>query len=141
MSRVYWDTMVFVYLLEGNPQLGGMAREAYEACLRRNDTICTSVFTFGELLVLPRRKDDHRVVNELTEFMQSGEIELVPFTIDVADEYSRVRAGLLLKAADAIHVATAITARADVFVTNDEGIRRQRISSIPFVVGLDGKIF
>lgn len=133
--------MVFVYLLEGNPQFGGMAQEAYEACLRRNDTICTSVFTFGELLVLPRRKEDHRVVNELTEFMQGGEIELVPFTLDVADHYSRVRAGLRLKAADAIHVATAITARADVFVTNDEGIRRQQIASIPFVVGLDGKIF
>ncbi|MGA8043663.1 MAG: PIN domain-containing protein [Terracidiphilus sp.] len=138
---MYWDTMVFVYLLEGNPQFAAMAREAYEACLRRNDTICTSVFTFGELLVLPRRKEDHRVVHELTEFMQSGEIELVPFTMEAADHYSRVRAGLRLKAADAIHVATAIAARADVFVTNDEAIRRQQIASIPFVVGLDGKIF
>jgi predicted nucleic acid-binding protein len=133
--------MVFVYLLEGNPQFGEMAREAYQACLRRNDTICTSVFTFGELLVLPRRREDHRIVHELTDFMQSGEIELVPFTLDTADHYSRVRTGLRLKAADAIHVATAITARADVFVTNDEEIRRQQIGFIPFVVGLDGKIF
>ena len=75
------------------------------------------------------------------EFMRSGEIELVPFTLEAADQYSRVRATMRLKAADAIHVATAITARADVLVTNDEGIRRQKIPSIPFVVGLDGKIF
>ena len=141
MSRVYWDTMVFVYLIEGHPQFGAMAREAYEACLRRNDTICTSVFTVGELLVLPRRISDQTVVDALMEFMRSGEIELVPFTLEAADQYSRVRATMRLKAADAIHVATAITARADVLVTNDEGIRRQKIPSIPFVVGLDGKIF
>ena len=74
--------------------------------------------------------------------MLGGEIELLPFTAETAVQYSAVRAQTRLKAADAIHAATAILAKADLFVTNDQGIRKQAIPcGFPFIAGLDGKIF
>jgi predicted nucleic acid-binding protein len=133
--------MIFAYLLEGNAEFGQQSRAAYEAITRRGDTICTSVFTVGELLVLPRKKSDHRIISAIQGFMQGGEVELLPFTLNTAVLYSEVRAESRLKAADAIHVATAIAARANFFLTNDKELQKQKISGIPYIMGLDGKYF
>jgi len=141
LSLVYWDTMIFAYLLEGNAEFGNQSRAAYEAITRKGDTICTSVFTVGELLVLPKKKGDHRIISAIQGFMQGGEVELLPFTINTAVLYSEVRAENKLKAADAIHVATAIAAHAIIFLTNDKDLQRQNIRGIPYVIGLDGKYF
>ncbi|MGA9669124.1 MAG: type II toxin-antitoxin system VapC family toxin [Terracidiphilus sp.] len=141
MSRVYWDTMLFAYILEGNPVFGKQTREAYQALFSRGDTICTSVFTLGEILVRPRMVKDEKAYQAIRSFMRGGDIELVPFTAETAEEYSTVRAQTRLKAADAIHVASAIQSKADLFVTNDLEIRKKRIPGLPFIAGLDGKIF
>jgi len=141
MSRVYWDTMLFAYVLEGNPDFGQATQEAYLEFLRRGDTICTSVFTLGEILVKPRMVKDTTAFESIRRFMRSGEIELIPFTAEVAEQYSAVRAQTRLKAADAIHAATAIVANVHLFVTNDLDFRKQQIPGLPLIAGLDGKIF
>ena len=141
MSRIYWDTMLFVYVLEGNPVFGQRTREAYEAFVRRGDTICTSVFTLGEILVRPKMVKDDAAYRSIRNFMRGGEIELLPFTAETAEQYSAVRAQTKLKAADAIHAASAILAKVQLFVTNDLDLRKQEIPDLPFITGLDGKIF
>jgi predicted nucleic acid-binding protein len=73
--------------------------------------------------------------------MHSGEIELLPFTAETAEQYSLVRAQTRLEAADAIHAASAVLAQVHLFVTNDLDIRKQKIPGLPFVAGIDGKIF
>jgi predicted nucleic acid-binding protein len=141
MRRVYWDTMVFAYLLEGNPVFGPQTRLAYESALNYGDRLCTSVFTLGELLVLPRKKNDSTAITEIEQFFRGGEVEMLPFTWDTAEQYSKIRADIRVKAADAIHLASAVENGAALFVTNDQEVLRQRIPGLPFVVGLDGKIF
>jgi predicted nucleic acid-binding protein len=141
MSLVYWDTMLFAYILEGNPVFGKQTREAYKAFRQRGDTICTSVFMLGEILVRPKMVKDDAAYDSIRHFMLGGEIELLPFTAETAEQYSSVRAKTKLKAADAIHAATAVLAKADLFVTNDQDIRKQLIPGLPFIAGLDGKIF
>lgn len=141
MSRVYWDTMLFAYILEGNPVFGQPAREAYEVFMSRGDTICTSVFTLGEILVKPKMAKNRAISSAIRDFMRGGEIELLSFTAETAEEYSTVRAQTRLKAADAIHAATAIQSKVDLFITNDLELRKQKIPGLPFIAGLDGKIF
>ena len=141
MRRVYWDTMVFAYLLEGNAQFEPQVRAAYDALVRSGDRLCTSVFTLGELLVLPRRRGDQVAITAITGFLRSGEVEMVPFNWAAAEQYSVLRADTRLRAADAIHLACAIEAGADLFVTNDHDLRRLRGPRLPIIVGLDGRIF
>ena len=141
MNRIYWDTMLFAYILEGNAVFGKATRQAYEAFLQWGDMICTSVFTLGEVLVRPRMLKDDAACDSIRRFMRGGEIELLPFTADTAEHYSSVRAQTRLKAADAIHVASAIHSKVDLFVTNDQEIRKQKIPGLPLIAGLDGKIF
>ena len=133
--------MVFAYLLEGHPVFEPRVRAAYDAMVQGGDQLCTSVFTLGELLVLPRRRADQTAITAITDFLRSGEVEIIPFNWGAAEQYSILRADTRVKAADAIHLACAIEARVDLFLTNDQELRRLRIPRIPFIVGLDGKIF
>ena len=109
--------------------------------LERNDTLCTSVFTVGEVLTLPRRKKNEALVAALRRYMLGGEIELLPYTLATSEIYSEVRAATALKAADAIHLATAAEAGARLFVTNDHQLQRIKMPGIPLIAGLDAKLW
>lgn len=141
MSRVYWDTMMFIYIQEGNPQFAPLARRAYEAMKERGDTLCTSVFTVGEVLTLPRREKRDALVSALRGYMVDGEIELLPFTLSTAEIYSQVRAATALKAADAIHLASATEAGVRLLVTNDQQLQRIKMPGIPLIAGLDARLW
>lgn len=141
MSRVYWDSNLFIYLHEGHPTFGPRVQRIYEELIARNDALCTSVFTVGEVLTLPLRMKDDAAVAAISESMLSGEIELLPFTLAMAQRYGKIRAASSLKAADALHLATAIESKASLFVTNDHQLQRLQVPEKPFTVGLDGKLF
>ena len=141
MSRIYWDTMLFVYLFEGDPQFGARVAEVYQQMLHRDDILCTSMFTVGEVLVGPQKKGSSQVVAEIKSHFSDDEVELIPFTLGVAEEYSRIRAVHGVRPADAIHLASAAQARIDLFLTNDRKLLGLKVPGINFIVGLDGKLF
>ncbi len=141
MTRIYWDTNLFIYLHEDHPEFGPLVRRIYESLIARNDTLCTSVFTVGEVLTLPLRMKDEAVVSTIRDSMMSGEVELLPFTLAMAQRYGQIRAVSSLKAADAIHLATAIEAKVNLFVTNDPQLQKLQVPEKPWTVGLDGRLF
>lgn len=141
MSRIYWDTMLFVYLLESDPQFGSRANEIKKDITRRGDRLCTSVFTVGEVLVGPRKKGVAPVVAKLTEYFSGADVELIPFTFATAEEYSRIRAAHAVPPADAIQLASAAQSRVDLFLTNDRRLLKLNIPGITFIAGLDARLF
>jgi uncharacterized protein len=141
VSRIYWDTMLFIYFLEGQPEFGPRVRQIYREMERRGDRLCTSVFTIGETLVGPQRRRAASVVREIKNYFQSGDIELIPFTANTAEAYGRIRAENAVLPADAIHLASAAETRADLFLTNDRSLQRLNISGIKFIAGLDATVF
>jgi len=140
VNRVYWDSMLFIYLLEGNPKYGGRVQRMHEAMLRRGDILCTSIFTVGEVLTGPRKRNDVAGINGLKKFFDSKDVEILPFTIEAADRYSMIRAETRVSQADGIHLATAAAAGVDLFITNDEKLRALTIQGIRFFADLDGKV-
>jgi predicted nucleic acid-binding protein len=141
MSRIYWDTMLFVYLLEGHPQFGNRVARIYEHMALRGDILCTSTFTVGEVLVGPQKKGATQIVEAVKDHFTGGEIELIPFTLGIAEEYSRIRAAFPVLPADAIHLASAAQSRIDLFLTNDRKLLRLNLQGISFIAGLDAKLF
>lgn len=141
MTRVYWDSNLFIYLHEDHPEFGPRVRRIYEEMIARNDTLCTSVFTVGEVLTLPLRLKDEAATDAIRESMLSGEVELLPFTLATAQRYAQIRALCSIKPADAIHLATAIETKVNLFVTNDYKFRQFRLPEMPLAIGLDGKLF
>jgi predicted nucleic acid-binding protein len=140
MSRIYWDTMLFAYFLEANPQFGPRVRQIHQEMMRRGDVLCTSIFTVGEMLTGPEKTKAFVKVKETREFFESDEVEIIPFTINTAEAYAKIRAANSILLADAIHLASAAESRTDLFLTNDKKLQRLNIPGIKFIAGLDGKL-
>lgn len=142
MSRVYWDSMLFVYVFEGNLTFASQVRAILDEMQRRGDVLCTSVFTMGEVLTGPRRFGQPADVTRARQFfVSSGRVELLPFSVETSDRYSVIRASNRVEPADAIHLATASEFGVELFLTNDRRLHKLSIPGIHFIAGLDGKIF
>src|ERR1035437_3975607 len=50
VSRIYWDTMLFVYWLEDHPEHAARMNQIHKRMEARRDTLCTSALTLGEVL-------------------------------------------------------------------------------------------
>lgn len=140
MSRIYWDTMLFVYLLENNPEFGGRVQRVLDSMRRREDVLCTSSLTLGEVLVGPYQANAVDVGREIREYFNLPDVEVLGFDADTAEIYARIRANNQVSPADAIHLATAAQIRADLFLTNDRRLSRLTIPGIHFIAGLDNNL-
>ena len=61
MSKIFWDTNLFVYLVEGGAETDRVAT-LRRRMLKRGDELLTSALTLGELLVKPAEKGNTTLV-------------------------------------------------------------------------------
>lgn len=141
MSRVYWDTMLFVYWLEDHPVYAKRVRHILLKMEERQDRLCTSSFTAGEVLVGPYKLKAPAVAKQIREVFESQFVEVLPFTLETADLYARIRAQHAVSPADAIHLACAAKAKTDLFLTNDAALPGKVIPGIHFIAGLNTNLF
>ena len=57
-----------------------------------------------------------------------------------ASRYAQIRSELRVAPADAIHLASASEAGADLFLTNDQRLKGKIVAGIQFIAGLDTNI-
>ena len=92
MSLVYWDTMLFVYWLEDNQAYAPRVQAVFDRLAKRGDTLCTSVFSVGEILVGPYKQQQPELAAKIKAYFQSPRVQLLPFTADTAQRYAQIRA-------------------------------------------------
>jgi predicted nucleic acid-binding protein len=109
--------------------------------LERGDNLCTSIFTIGEVLTGFHKRRDRERASEAREMFQLPDIRILPFSLEVMERYAQIRADQRLTPADAIHLATASVARANLFLTNDAAIAKLTVPGIDFVAGLNVNLF
>ena len=134
MTRVFWDTNLFVYLLEG----GGFAarvKEIRSRMLDRGDQLVTSALTLGELLVKPREQGELVVRDHEATIRKIATI--LAFDAPCAARYAAIRADRTIKAPDAIQLACAAAAGVDLFITNDDRLSRKHVPDVKFITSLD----
>ncbi len=136
MSRIFWDTMLFVYWLEDHPRYGARVNHILSRMRERNDEWCTSSLAVGEVLVGPCKQQGEEAVQRVQEFFHSTLIRVVPFTVEAATRYAMIRAKLTVVPADAIHLACAAEADTDLFLTNDTYLVGKIVPGIKFIAGL-----
>ena len=71
---------------------------------------------------------------------EQPEIRLLPLSIDLAERHAQIRPDQHLNPADAIHLATALVARANLFLTNS-AISKPTVPGIGLVPGLNVNLF
>ena len=141
MSRIYWDSMLFIYWLEDHPLHASRMNRIHECMEQRGDRLCTSVFTVGEVLTGLYKREAMETAAQVREAFHSPQIELIPFSPETSDRYARIRASCRVSPADAIHLASAATAGIDLFLTNDQRLQPLSIHGIQFIAGMDVNLF
>jgi len=134
MTRVFWDTNLFVYLLEGGA-FAARVKHLRARMLERGDQLVTSALTLGELLVQPAERSPAAVRDHETTLRQIATI--LPFDASAAPRYAAIRADRAIKAPDAIQLACAATAGVDLFITNDDRLSRKHVPDVKFITSLD----
>ena len=89
MTRVYWDSMMFIYLLEDHPQYRDRIRYLLEQAERRRHSLCTSTFTLGEVLTGVYQKGTEEQAARIRELLRPPLVELLPFTENAAWRFAR----------------------------------------------------
>jgi len=140
MSLVYWDTMLFVYLFEGHPEFKARVAQITHRMEARGDTLCTSVFTVGEILAGPSRTQRWDEVSKVRAFFRSAELRLLEFKLSTAEIFAEIRGRAGISAGDAIHLACAAEARVDLFLTHDKRLAKKIVPGIQFIATLDSDI-
>jgi predicted nucleic acid-binding protein len=141
VSRVYWDTMLFIYWLEDHPEYGRRVDAIHSRMEQRHDQLITGAFTFGEVLAGAYRKGAPQLADESRRLLRNVVAEVVPFTLETADHYARIRGTPGITPADAIHLASAAQAGSDLFLTNDKRLVGKIVPGIQFIASLDTDLF
>jgi predicted nucleic acid-binding protein len=136
MSRIFWDTNLFIYLFEGYGQFSLRVQSLRKRMLERGDQLLTSTLTLGELLVKPMDMRDAELCKKYEEAIAKSAI-IVSFENKAAVQYARIRRDRTIRPPDAIQLACASVAQTDLFITNDGRLHSKRIDGIQFIVSLD----
>jgi predicted nucleic acid-binding protein len=136
MSRIFWDSNLFIYLFEDNPEFSPVVADLRQKMLVRGDHLLTSMLTLGEILVKPSTRGDLAAC-QLYENVLGKTALLLPFDLKAARRYAAIRCIPKVKGPDAIQLACAAEAGVDLFVTNDRRLQGKQVEGIQFIVALD----
>ncbi|MGB7100573.1 MAG: PIN domain-containing protein [Xanthobacteraceae bacterium] len=127
-KRVYVDSNVLIYAVEGIPATAGPAKELIKLLRARRDLMFTSEITLAEVLAPSKRRGawplqaKRRVYLDL--LIWSGAVSLLPVTREILIRTADLRKISPLKLPDAIHLISAIQSKCRFLVTGDADFKK-----------------
>ena len=123
-EKLYLDTNIFIYLVEGHPTFAQPLSALFERLELDVVQAVTSELSIAEVLVKPIRDNKPTLVDIYKRLLDpASKIRTLPIDRATLLSSADARARFGGRAFDAIHVATALLAGCTCFITNDEGIR------------------
>jgi predicted nucleic acid-binding protein len=137
MARIFWDTNLFIYLFEHNPDWSARVIQFRQRMVARKDELLTSYLTVGEALTKPREMGNSMLEKSYLNFFVDGPIQLIGFEMEAAKRYAEIRSRERIRPADAMQLACAAASRTDLFVTNDNRLSALTVAGITFITGIE----
>ena len=137
MSRIFWDTNLFVYLLEDKGERTEQVVALRQRMIERQDQLLTSALTLSEILVKPLEAGDRELMRHYERTITAS-AAVLPFDQAASAAFATVRQDPSIHPADAIQLACASVASVDMFITNDQRLRRHVVPGIHFIQSLQG---
>ena len=118
------DTSAFIYLIEKHPIFFPAVEPVFQAIDAGSVQAVTSVLTLLEVLVKPIETKATALADDFRAAVSaSASLRVIDLDRPIAERAAAIRADHGFRTPDAIHLATASLAGANVFVTNDDGLR------------------
>lgn len=140
MSRIFWDSMLFIYLLEDHPTFSLRSRQLLARARRRGDSLYTSHLALGEVLAGAERSQQPEKAVLLRATLNEMGFSYLPFDEGAVAPFSRLRGRRKIKVADSIHLACAASAGIDLFLTGDEQLTKLDIPGIQFIADFNNPL-
>lgn len=122
-SKLGLDTSILIYHFEGHTRYGPLTSLIFTAVAEGTEAVLSSIAVM-EILVKPFQAGNPKVLQELIRQLRNlPNFTFPPVEFATAVEAARLRAAYGLRAPDALHLATALLAEADAFITNDRGFQ------------------
>ena len=133
MTRIFWDTHLFLYLFERGTSADDVKR-LRERMLARGDRLFTSSVTMGEVLVRPVAAGAG--VADVYETAIARAATILPFDATAARHYAALRAEPTIDPTDAMQLSCAAAAGIDMFITNDDRLSGKVVPGVKFITSL-----
>ena len=116
------DSNVFIYHFEDNPKFTPHINVVFENLAKKHISGVTSIISVAETLSYPMPQ---RIVQEIEEgFRSIPNLTIFDLNYKIAYEAARIRRLYrFLKLPDAVQLATALSAKAKIFITNDKRLK------------------
>ena len=133
MSRIYWDTMLLIYLLDGNSAFRPRADALLARSRSRGDSLFASYLAVGEIMAGVERFDQPIKAAAVRETLNEIGFRFLSFDAGAVRPFSLLRGREKLRIADSIHLACAASAGIDLFLTGDKQLTRLDVPGIQFI--------
>jgi predicted nucleic acid-binding protein len=128
-KKIALDTNIFIYVFEQHPDFGEKAKWLLEQVEEGAYSAVASTISLTEILVKPIREANLALEKQYKLlFAHFPNLSVVPVDNPVAERAAFLRGKYGIKTPDALVIASAILAQADVFVTND--LRLEQVEEI-----------
>lgn len=125
MSRVFWDSMLFIYLVEADAKFAPIVLNVLERCAMRGDALYTSHLSVAETLVgLPHGGGKEQV---FLETLVELAFVYADFNGAAVAPFRRLRRDSGLQPPDALNLACAAAVGVDIYLTNDDELLKKRL--------------
>ncbi len=141
MSRIYWDTMLFIYLLEDHPVFSPRVQQILDRAYRRGDALFTSFLALGEVMAGAEKTATPSKALAIRTTIDEMGFSYLPFDNGAVTPFSTLRAIQKIKVADSIHLACAASAGIDLFLTGDQKLTRLDVPGIQFIADFNNPLF
>ena len=129
MARFFWDTNHYIYLFEGSPAFQSTTIALRQRILRQHDDLLTSALTLGEIQVKALNEGQPGIALDLKRRVVESS-QIVSFDAAAGDAFAHIRTTTSVKGADAVHLACAMAAGTDFFITNDMDLHKLQFPGI-----------
>lgn len=119
------DSMLFVYYFEGTPKLVDYSEKVLAKIKEGHQEGVMSLIGIIEIITGPKRLKNFALAQRYKNLIATfPHLTIVNLNDNIVELASDLRGKYGIATPDAIHIATAIDARAAKFVTNDRDLKR-----------------
>ena len=123
--KIFIDTAPLIYLIEKHPKYSAPLKKYFTELYIDGYEIITSVITYSEYGVKPKRDEKEELIKEFEEFLEKVGIPMLNVNKSHATRAYEMRAKYkFLKGMDGIQIGTAIEEGCDKFLTNDTKLEK-----------------
>ena len=137
MGKIYFDTGPLIYFLDDEKPFSDKVAAFIFNHQNEDDFYMTSTITDAEYLVYPYKMQDFSKTRGYESFLSDFGFQVVEPNRAITHLAAELRAKYQgLKGMDAIHLATAIYFKCDIFLTNDSQLHQVSEANVVLVDNL-----